>query len=132
MGDPLGLIGAGGGAGRADALGPGVGPSRPHDPGAPAFKDVLLKNLEEVNRLQQDATQAVEDLQTGKRQDLEGVLIATQKADGSWDEEHFTAVGFPRVLYLRYHGYKQFFPLWALARYRNLKSGNSTTVLHGM
>lgn len=81
MGDPLGLIGAGGGAGRAEALGPGVGSARPREAGTPDFKDVLLKNLEEVNRLQQDATQAVEDLQTGKRQDLESVLIATQKAD---------------------------------------------------
>jgi len=30
------------------------------------------------------------------------------------------------VLYLRYHGYPKFFPLWALARYRNLKSGRAT------
>ncbi len=42
--------------------------------------------------------------------------------DGFWEEQHFTATGFPRVFYLRYHGYAKFFPLWALARYRNLKS----------
>ncbi len=59
-------------------------------------------------------------------------LVDTQSADGLWPEEHYTAVGFPRVFYLRYHGYRAFFPLWALARYRNLKSGNATTVLHGM
>ena len=29
--------------------------------------------------------------------------------------------GFPRVFYLRYHGYSKIFPLWALARFRNLK-----------
>lgn len=53
----------------------------PNDPNAPSFKDVLLKNLDEANKLQQDATKAVEDLQTGKRTDLEGVLLATAKAD---------------------------------------------------
>ena len=46
-------------------------------------------------------------------------LADTQSADGFWNEERFTATGFPRVFYLRYHGYRKFFPLWALARYRN-------------
>jgi squalene-hopene/tetraprenyl-beta-curcumene cyclase len=59
-------------------------------------------------------------------------LIATQKEDGTWDEEHYTAVGFPRVFYLRYHGYKSYFPTWALARYRSLKQGNAPRVLYGM
>jgi squalene-hopene/tetraprenyl-beta-curcumene cyclase len=49
-------------------------------------------------------------------------LQRTQGADGLWPEARFTATGFPRVFYLRYHGYAKFFPLWALARYRNLKS----------
>ena len=57
-------------------------------------------------------------------------LIATQAADGFWDEEHYTAVGFPRVFYLRYNGYSKFFPLWALARYRNLKDAGGTPLLH--
>ncbi|MFS2008702.1 squalene--hopene cyclase [Azospirillum sp. CT11-132] len=35
-----------------------------------------------------------------------------------WLEKHHTGVGFPRVFYLRYHGYSAYFPLWALARYR--------------
>ena len=52
----------------------------------------------------------------------------TQGTDGLWPEERFTATGFPRVFYLRYHGYAKFFPLWALARYRNLKRGNSRAV----
>ncbi len=47
-------------------------------------------------------------------------LMRTQGADGLWPEVHFTATGFPRVFYLRYHGYPKFFPLWALARYRRL------------
>jgi squalene-hopene/tetraprenyl-beta-curcumene cyclase len=59
-------------------------------------------------------------------------LAKTQGADGFWDEARFTATGFPRVFYLRYHGYAKFFPLWALARYRNLKAANTNSVLVGM
>ncbi|MDB5737080.1 MAG: squalene-hopene cyclase [Sphingomonas bacterium] len=55
-----------------------------------------------------------------------------QAADGLWDQAHYTGGGFPRVFYLRYHGYPKYFPLWALARYRNLKRGNARRVLHGM
>lgn len=61
-----------------------------------------------------------------------GWLQQNQQADGTWEEEHYTAVGFPKVFYLRYHGYRAFFPLWALARYRNLKNGNGAQVLFGM
>jgi squalene-hopene/tetraprenyl-beta-curcumene cyclase len=59
-------------------------------------------------------------------------LARTQAGDGLWPEERFTAVGFPRVFYLRYHGYAKFFPLWALSRYRRLRRGNSRTVAFGM
>jgi squalene-hopene/tetraprenyl-beta-curcumene cyclase len=59
-------------------------------------------------------------------------LLQNQGEDGFWAEAYFTATGFPRVFYLRYHGYPKFFPLWALARYRNLKSANTTSVLVGM
>jgi squalene-hopene/tetraprenyl-beta-curcumene cyclase len=59
-------------------------------------------------------------------------LVARQAAHGLWDEEWFTAVGFPRVFYLRYHGYRAFFPLWALARYRNLVATRSKRVAWGM
>ena len=52
-------------------------------------------------------------------------LIETQRADGTWEEPWYTAVGFPRVFYLRYHGYRAFFPLYALARYRNLVVGGA-------
>ncbi len=48
-----------------------------------------------------------------------GHLMATQTRDGRWRDAAFTAPGFPRVFYLKYHGYSQYFPLWALARYRN-------------
>jgi len=52
-------------------------------------------------------------------------LIRTQQADGLWKDKWFNAPGFPRVFYLRYHGYAKYFPLWALARYRNLRSRKS-------
>jgi squalene-hopene/tetraprenyl-beta-curcumene cyclase len=59
-------------------------------------------------------------------------LIATQTEKGLWDEQRFTATGFPRVFYLRYHGYSKFFPLWALARYRNLRKHQQQAVGVGM
>lgn len=77
MTDPLGLIGGAGGVHNTPLQ---HAQDKPQ-PGGPSFKDVLLKNLEQVNQLQQEATTAIEDLQTGKRDDLEGVLLATQKAD---------------------------------------------------
>lgn len=46
-------------------------------------------------------------------------ILHHQQADGVWNDKCFTAPGFPKVFYLKYHGYDKFFPLWALARYRN-------------
>ena len=43
-------------------------------------------------------------------------LLTAPREEGSWKEEYFNAVGFPRVFYLRYHGYSKCFPLRALAR----------------
>ena len=59
-------------------------------------------------------------------------LAETQEPDGLWNERRYTATGFPRVFYLRYHGYAKYFPLWALARYRNLTRGNAQRVAWGM
>ena len=59
-------------------------------------------------------------------------LQRTQAADGFWAESRYTATGFPRVFYLRYHGYSKFFPLWAMARYRNLKGAASGSMRIGM
>lgn len=59
-------------------------------------------------------------------------LARTQGRDGLWEEERYTATGFPRVFYLRYHGYRKYFPLWAMARYRNLLAGNDRRVRFGM
>ena len=59
-------------------------------------------------------------------------LKRTQGPDGLWTQPHYTGGGFPRVFYLNYHGYPKFFPLWALARYRNLNTGNSRRVEVGL
>lgn len=59
-------------------------------------------------------------------------LIDAPRTDGKWDEEYFNAVGFPRIFYLRYHGYSAYFPLWALARYRRLTNGDTDTLNFGM
>ncbi|WP_406237213.1 squalene--hopene cyclase [Acetobacter orientalis] len=58
-------------------------------------------------------------------------LASQQDDNGEWHEDPYNAVGFPKVFYLRYHGYKQFFPLMALARYRNLESSNTRRVAFG-
>lgn len=80
MTDPLGLIGSQSAHGAG-----GIQPFRPNQNAAnesgAAFKDLLMQNLQKVNSLQNDATKAIEDLSTGKRDDLETVLMATQKAD---------------------------------------------------
>jgi squalene-hopene/tetraprenyl-beta-curcumene cyclase len=59
-------------------------------------------------------------------------LIATQDKGGTWREERHNAPGFPRVFYLIYHGYAKYFPLWALARYRNLAEGNRAPLMYGI
>ena len=53
-------------------------------------------------------------------------LIKNQNEKGCWDESDFTGTGFPRVFYLRYHGYSQYFPLWALSVYQRLCMGIDT------
>jgi squalene-hopene/tetraprenyl-beta-curcumene cyclase len=59
-------------------------------------------------------------------------LRRNQDASGLWRQDAYTGGGFPRVFYLRYHGYPAYFPLWALARYRNLRRANSRRVAYGM
>ena len=79
MSDPLGIISniqraspaIGGGGG-----GPKAGPGE--------FRDELLRQIGEVNKLQEDATVAAEDVVTGRRNDVEGVMLATQKADSAF------------------------------------------------
>lgn len=82
MADPLGLIGGAGGAARPGGM-PRPSASGPGAKG-PDFKSVLLDQLNEANKLQQDATKAIEDLASGKRGDVENVILATQKADNAF------------------------------------------------
>lgn len=81
MSDPLGLISGSAGGSPLKPRAPLPGGGQPIDPTQPTFKDFLLKNIEQVNQLQQDATKATEDLLAGRRDDPESVFIATQKAD---------------------------------------------------
>jgi squalene-hopene/tetraprenyl-beta-curcumene cyclase len=59
-------------------------------------------------------------------------LIESCKENGDWDEEYFNAVGFPRVFFLRYHGYRLYFPLLALARYRKLLKPKQNHQIFGL
>ena len=59
-------------------------------------------------------------------------LLDARRSGAKWDEKNYTAVGFPRVFYLKYHGYSAYFPLWALARYRNLRQGNRLATPYGI
>ena len=47
-----------------------------------------------------------------------GYLLDTQEEDGQWREDHFTATGFPGDFYIKYHLYRNYWPLTALGRYR--------------
>lgn len=58
-------------------------------------------------------------------------LQSVQQDGGSWTETAYNAVGFPRVFYLKYHGYPRFFPLMALSRYRDLLAKNERVVAYG-
>jgi squalene-hopene/tetraprenyl-beta-curcumene cyclase len=46
-------------------------------------------------------------------------LVDHQEQDGSWNEPDFTGTGFPGVFYLKYHLYRNSFPVYALSRYSN-------------
>ena len=59
-------------------------------------------------------------------------LLRAEREGGKWRERLYNAVGFPRVFYLHYQGYRSFFPLWAIARYVNLMNRNDRRVGHGM
>ncbi|MDG2031672.1 MAG: flagellar hook-basal body complex protein FliE [Phycisphaerales bacterium] len=84
MNDPLGHINAAGGpGGLKPTFGPGQGPGKAPlaGPNGKIFLDELKGQIAEVNRLQGEAEIAAEDLVAGRRDDLEGVMIATEKAD---------------------------------------------------
>lgn len=64
--------------------------------------------------------------ETGHAAVQAGVRYLTANYNNGWDERHFTGTGFPRVFYLRYHGYSLFFPVWALAVYSRYQNGIAT------
>ena len=51
-------------------------------------------------------------------------LVEQQQGDGSWAEKEFSGNGISVVFYLKYHLYRNYFPLYALARYRNVHRGS--------
>jgi len=53
-------------------------------------------------------------------------LLQHQQTDGSWNEDCYTGTGFPRVFYLSYHMYRNYFPLLALTTYRRAKQAEAT------
>ncbi|MGI9499525.1 MAG: squalene--hopene cyclase [Geminicoccaceae bacterium] len=59
-------------------------------------------------------------------------LRLAEREGGMWQERLYNAVGFPKVFYLHYHGYRSYFPLWAVARYVNLMNRNDRRVGYGM
>ena len=59
-------------------------------------------------------------------------LEEAERDGARWSEELYTGGGFPKVFYLKYHGYSAYFPLWAMSRYQNLKNGNDPQVPWGM
>ena len=58
-------------------------------------------------------------------------LTTAPREGANWRENLYTGTGFPRVFYLKYHGYSAYFPLWALARYRNLIRGQDEVPRYG-
>ena len=67
------------------------------------------------------------------RRGVDYLLACPRVKNGAkWAEEEYTAVGFPRIFYLRYHGYSVYYPLWALARYRLLTETNAERTPWGM
>jgi len=56
-------------------------------------------------------------------------LLTKQNPDGSWDDDFYTGTGFPRVFYLKYHMYPEYFPLIALATYQKVLARETNTAV---
>ena len=89
------------------------------------FFNVHLDGLRETHDLavERDGVfdAAVEGIKAAKQA---GFLVDTQQPDGNWHEDEFTGTGFPRVFYLKYHLYRLYFPLMALARYQGARNAS--------
>ena len=80
MADPLGIVHQ---INRAAPMQPNAGGKAAGAPGGD-FREELMRQIDEVNKLQQDASGATQDVLTGKRNDVEAVVLATQKADSAF------------------------------------------------
>jgi len=69
---------------------------------------------------------AVGEIQSGEVEKGIHFLLRNYEGQGGWKETVYTGTGFPRVFYLRYHGYSHYFPVWALGVYRRYKQGLQT------
>jgi len=58
-------------------------------------------------------------------------LLETQNCDGSWDEEAYTGTGFPKYFMIKYHIYRNCFPLMALGKYRTLTKRSMPELMSG-
>ena len=56
-------------------------------------------------------------------------LLSTQKQDGTWDEDAFTGTGFPKFFMIKYHIYRDCFPLTALGQYLQAVPYNNSVIL---
>ncbi len=96
------------------------------------------KKGEEVASLPSQTAWALLALMAAGRTESDGVkrgvdyLCSAEREGAKWEERLYNAVGFPKVFYLHYHGYRSYFPLWAVARYMNLMNRNDRRVGHGM
>jgi flagellar hook-basal body complex protein FliE len=61
--------------------GGGASPASPAAEGGASFSDTLKNSIDEVSKLQADASKAVENLATGKNEDVSGVMMAVEKSD---------------------------------------------------
>lgn len=84
MSDPLGLVNS---LHRMNPAGGLPGAARTNGAsgeGNAEFRDELMRQIGEVNKLQQEASGAAQDVLTGRRNDVEAVMLATQKADSAF------------------------------------------------
>jgi squalene-hopene/tetraprenyl-beta-curcumene cyclase len=51
-------------------------------------------------------------------------LVQTQQQDGTWNEDQFTGTGFPKYFMIKYHVYRNCFPLMAMGKYRSILGEN--------
>ena len=59
-------------------------------------------------------------------------LVKNFSENSSWEEKPYTAVGFPKVFYLKYHGYSKYFPILAISKYQNLLKSNLQKNIYGV